>query len=154
MKQSQLLVTEGYSRLFAQWSPHVEFQQGQLRIHTSTLDLSVEMVGTGIMLEPNIFANRMRVGVSPINAGVLLSYPAYGAGNWRDQSAITPSEALSNLIGEHRTLLLYQLVEPITTSDLAKVLYLTPGAVSQQLGQLYAAGLVDKHRRASASITV
>ena len=146
MRQSQLLTTEGHARLFSQWSPQVEFHQGQVRIHTNSLDLTVEMGGNGMMLEPNIFASRMRVGVSHISAGVTLSYPARGAGNWYAETAITPSEALSNLIGDHRAKLLYYLAEPITTTELATALYLTPGAVSQQLGQLHEIGLVDKHR--------
>ena len=144
--RSRLMATQGHTEMFTQLSPNIDVEHNRLSIHTTSFDVTVELAGDGIILEPNIFASRMRLGMSQINPGILLSYPAPGAGNWRSQATATPSEALSMIVGENRAQLLYRLIEPITTSQLAADLHLTPGAVSQQLGQLYEAGLAEKQR--------
>jgi DNA-binding transcriptional ArsR family regulator len=51
------------------------------------------------------------------------------------------------LIGGTRADILRILEVPMTTSEIATRLHLTPAAVSQQLGLLRRAGVVDAHRQ-------
>ena len=54
---------------------------------------------------------------------------------------------MDELIGGTRADLLRVLEVPMTTSELARRLHLTPAAVSQQLGLLRRAGVVDARRQ-------
>lgn len=147
MQQSQVMATQGYDAMFAQMSPDVHYENAQLTVQTSSVDFTVNVAGGGLLLEPNIFASRMRIGVSASNPFVSLSYPARGSGNWRSQTAHSkPSEALAMMLGHHRAMLLLRLVDPCTTQTLAAEFNLTASAVSQQLSQLHEADLVKKQR--------
>ena len=54
---------------------------------------------------------------------------------------------MDDLIGGTRADILRVLSVPMTTSELARRLHLTPAAVSQQLGVLRRAGVVDARRQ-------
>jgi len=146
MQQSQILATQGHTAMFAHLSPDINVSDHLLMVQTSSIDLAVELSGGGLILEPNIFASRLRLGMSGLNPCVVLSYPARGSGNWRSKPATHTPEALSLMLGQNRAMLLIRLVEPATTQGLATELNLTPGAVSQQLSQLHEADLVKKQR--------
>jgi DNA-binding transcriptional ArsR family regulator len=49
-------------------------------------------------------------------------------------------------VGETRAAILRALEIPMTTTEMASRLGVTPGAVSQQLAMLRRAGVVDAHR--------
>jgi DNA-binding transcriptional ArsR family regulator len=53
---------------------------------------------------------------------------------------------LDELVGETRAAILRALDIPMTTTEMASRLGVTPGAVSQQLSVLRRAGVVDAHR--------
>jgi DNA-binding MarR family transcriptional regulator len=79
----------------------------------------------------------------------MLIYPARGVGLWQHGSASPPDEALQLTLGASRARLLQSLAEPAHTNDLAHRLCLTAGAVSQQLGRLSRAGLIESYRSGS-----
>jgi DNA-binding transcriptional ArsR family regulator len=54
---------------------------------------------------------------------------------------------MDELIGGTRADLLRVLEVPMTTGELARRLHLTPAAISQQLGLLRRAGVVDARRQ-------
>jgi DNA-binding transcriptional ArsR family regulator len=54
---------------------------------------------------------------------------------------------MDELIGGTRADLLRALEVPMTTTEIAERLHLTPAAVSQQLGLLRRAGVVDARRQ-------
>ncbi|WP_055697780.1 ArsR/SmtB family transcription factor [Streptomyces silaceus] len=101
--------------------------------------------GGGITLAPSAFAARCvllpgRDGVPPC-----LVYPARAVGTlWecRDGSG----DGLARLLGRSRARLLSGTSTPSTTTGLALLTGLTPGAVSQHLAVLRGAGLVTGHR--------
>ena len=59
------------------------------------------------------------------------------------------NESLALVVGASRARLLQTLIEPIHTNELAQRLSLTAGAVSQQLGKLAQAGLIESYRSGS-----
>jgi DNA-binding transcriptional ArsR family regulator len=84
------------------------------------------------------------VAMRPIAAGTL-RYPARGIASLWEPDAVT-SDALAALLGRTRAAMLALLAAPATTGDIAERLDVTPGAVSQHLGVLRAAGLVASRR--------
>lgn len=76
----------------------------------------------------------------------MIIYGARGSGNWYNETMPDPEEQLRVALGDAPARLLVALSEPDHTSNLARRLYLTAGAVSQQLKRLNQAGLVESHR--------
>ena len=73
-------------------------------------------------------------------------YPARGVGMLWDQDALAPPDALAKLLGRNRAAVLLALDSPRSTSELAGLLGVTGGGVSQQLSVLTQAGLVTRQR--------
>ena len=77
-----------------------------------------------------------------------LSYSPRGIAELWDAPEDAPGDrAMDDLIGGTRADILRVLSVPMTTSELARRLHLTPAAVSQQLGVLRRAGVVDARRQ-------
>jgi DNA-binding transcriptional ArsR family regulator len=75
-----------------------------------------------------------------------LRYPARGVGTlWTAGTCHAPGSAI-RLLGRHRAELLEALRSPATTTDLARVLGITPSAVSQHLTILRDSGLITGDR--------
>lgn len=77
----------------------------------------------------------------------VLNYPAHGRGTLSELPPPVSDRALTRLLGPARARLLTLLAEPATTTELARRLEITPGAVSQHLSVLYDAGLLHRARR-------
>jgi hypothetical protein len=75
----------------------------------------------------------------------MIVYTARGASLWNYDTP-EPSEALELTLGAGKSRLILALDVPLSSGELARKLSLTAGAVSQQLGKLHQAGLVDAHR--------
>jgi DNA-binding transcriptional ArsR family regulator len=75
-----------------------------------------------------------------------LLYPARGVATLWDTGADRTPEALASVIGRTRAGLLAELDAPRSTTDVARLLGITPGGASQHLGALRAAGLVASQR--------
>ncbi|NUT36337.1 MAG: winged helix-turn-helix transcriptional regulator, partial [Hamadaea sp.] len=105
----------------------------------------VSLRGHGLVLCPSVFCwPGVTVGKRPVAAGSL-RYPARGvAALW--ESPEPASDALVALVGRTRAMMLTELAQPATTTDLATRLAVTSGAISQHLGVLRAAGLVTTSR--------
>lgn len=150
MLQSQILATRGFADVFPNVSPKLYLKDNLLYCDDPgpRPGHNIDLKGGSLIIQPNIFAkgSNLSIGQTILNNNVTLTYLARGAGNWHSHSTSLAPEALSNLLGYHRTRLLTHLIEPITTSGLAANLNLTAGAVSQQLSQLYSADLVQKQR--------
>ena len=63
-----------------------------------------------------------------------------------DTDALAPPDALAKLLGRNRAAVLLALDSPRSTSELAGLLDVTTGGVSQQLSILAQAGLVARQR--------
>jgi DNA-binding transcriptional ArsR family regulator len=73
-------------------------------------------------------------------------YPARGVGTLWTADTRPARGGTIRLLGRHRAELLEALRSPATTTDLARVLDVTPSAVSQHLGILRESGLVTGER--------
>ena len=77
-----------------------------------------------------------------------LSYSPRGIAEiWDEPEDVRGDGAMDDLVGGTRADIMRVLNVPMTTSELAQRLHLTPAAVSQQLGVLRRSGVVDARRQ-------
>lgn len=78
----------------------------------------------------------------------MVIYGAHGTGLWYGSPVLpNPEKELIMALGEGRARVLLSLIDPAPTSELARNLHMTSGALSQQLKRLRGAGLVTTQRR-------
>lgn len=143
--RARRLTEGGPAALFADLHPMVRWRDDRLDVST-IFDASVSLAGRGLVLVPSAFYWQ---GVGPIIDPPwqpTLIYPARGVELLWQPGEAGP-QALPRVIGRSRADLLAALNAPRTTTDLAKQLGLSPGAVSQHLTALRSAGLLTTHRR-------
>jgi DNA-binding transcriptional ArsR family regulator len=142
------LTGAGTRALFEDLDPSISWQaEDVLRIDKRECDLkAMQLDGRGLLLMPSAFSwpKVVLVNAQPWQPTVI--YPARGVGMLWEPERPAPPDALSRLLGSSRAAILAALEHPRSTTELARILELTPGGVSQHLGVLYAAGLVCRHR--------
>ncbi|MEU1729012.1 DUF5937 family protein [Nonomuraea sp. NPDC005692] len=144
-RQARRLAAGGVAGMLAHLHTQVAWSGGELVVSRCAGDDTVELEGRGLVLTPSVFTwPDVLVDRSPLEAGWLV-YPAGGAGRLWDDTPSAP-EGLTAVLGRTRAALLEALSEPLSTGDLASRLAVTPGAVSQHLTALRAAGLVTTRR--------
>jgi hypothetical protein len=148
--RATLLAEGGIQRLFADLHGEVTWSDGELVIHRSRPPHDSEPIklgGHGLVLCASAFCwPRVTTATRPTGEGTL-RYPARGVATIWEQPQ-PASDAIAALIGRNRAALLTALTQPMTTADLATRLGVTPGAISQHLNVLRAAGLVTTNRDA------
>jgi Family of unknown function (DUF5937)/Crp-like helix-turn-helix domain len=147
LHRSRRLTEAGPAGLFDDLHPNVRFQEARLEVQASCSADDVPLAGRGLLLVPSAFSwQNPRLIIDPPWQPTLL-YPARGVALlWEPGSART-SEALAGLLGRTRATLLEALDAPVSTTDLAHRLALSPGGVSQALTSLRNAGLISGARR-------
>ncbi|MEV5568429.1 ArsR family transcriptional regulator [Spirillospora sp. NPDC052269] len=105
----------------------------------------VDVAGRGLALVPCLFL-RGALTLIDEHGSPLIVYPARGRGAIWDQTSPKGPAALIGLVGERRAKLLVMLAAPASTTDLARRLGVTPGAVSHHLSALHASGLLNRTR--------
>ncbi|MFJ8476357.1 ArsR/SmtB family transcription factor [Kitasatospora sp. NPDC094011] len=152
--RGRMLTERGTQGLFADLDARVSWQDGFLRVTdnspgTRELGRTEAVEGRGMVLSPTLFALGALTGISPHDEP-LISYPARGKATMAEGVGTTrhvrAPAALSELIGAPRARLLGLLEQPATTTMLAHLLGVTPGAVSRHLSALTAAGLLVRTR--------
>ena len=145
--RSRRLTEGGPAGLFEDLHPNVRFGEARLEVHASCSANDVALSGRGLLLVPSAFAwQNPRLIIDPPWQPTMI-YPARGVALlWEPGSART-SEALAGVLGQTRATLLEALDAPVSTTDLAHRLELSPGGVSQALTSLREAGLVAGARR-------
>jgi Family of unknown function (DUF5937)/Helix-turn-helix domain len=139
------LADGGARLLFADLHPEARFEEDELRIDkswqaTRTLD------GRGLLLVPSAFTWPVISAITEPPWQPTLIYPARGVGLlWEPGETATP-QALRALLGRRRAAVLAALDAPRPTAEVAQRLGLSSPSVSQHLGVLKAAGLVDASR--------
>ncbi len=144
--RARVLADGGAQALFADLHREVAWAEGELVVYPRRPEpLVVHLTGHGLVLCPSVFAwPRVTANIRPVTAGTL-RYPARGLATLWETGEASP-DAMAALLGRTRASLLAALAEPTTTSELARRVKLTAGAVSQHLGVLRAAGLVVTRR--------
>lgn len=145
------MALQGLDSMFTKLNPYVQYLTGQLLLNKTSFsrgvktDISLE--GRGLQLVPMMFlcGDKVSWQIVPEYQPMII-YGARGAGLWYAPPEQDPEEALTVALGEGKAKLLQVLKTPANTTELAHKLRVTAGAVSQQLGRLNQAGLVESHR--------
>ena len=145
--RSRQLADGGTRELFADLDPSITWEDdGVLRIDKRCGNPVVQLDERGLLLLPSAFAWPKVVLVTAPPWQPTLAYPARGVGMLWEPERPAPPEALSRLLGSGRASVLSALDRPRSTTDLARVLEISPGGASQHLSVLHSAGLVSRHR--------
>jgi DNA-binding transcriptional ArsR family regulator len=146
LRRAGALAAEGAAGVFGDLHEAVSWRAGTLTVDRRW-SFRGEPAGRGMLLVPSAFVwPNVSVMVPPYQP--MLSYPPRGVATlWESGRPAEPrADALAALIGRRRAELLAALARPASTTDLARRLGVTAGAVSQHLGVLRACGLVTGHR--------
>ncbi|MFI6644696.1 helix-turn-helix domain-containing protein [Streptomyces sp. NPDC050504] len=144
--RARSLATGGARRLFDELHPNLRWDRGALHIEQMIGRHRVAADGRGLPLVPSLFAYKPVPPLSP-DVPPVLTYPSRGVATlWQAAPEPVPRGALTALLGGPRARLLGLLDEPLPTVELARLLAVTPSAVSQHLRVLYGAGLVTRVR--------
>ena len=146
--RSRQIADGGTRELFADLDPSVWWEDGVLRIAAceDSEDLELNLDERGLLLVPSAFAWPKVMVVTAAPWQPTLIYPARGVGMLWSPEHTTPPEALARLLGRSRAALLLALDSPRSTTELAGVLGVSHGGVSQHLSILHDAGLVSRRR--------
>jgi DNA-binding transcriptional ArsR family regulator len=146
MYRARALALGGAASLFADLHPSITWADGVVMIDKAR-DADVRPDGHGLVLIPLVFD---WPGVATLwgrGWQATLSYSPRGIGDLWEPSTPARAGAMDELIGGTRADILRVLDVPMTTTELATRLHVTPAAVSQQLGLLRRAGVVEAHRQ-------
>jgi DNA-binding transcriptional ArsR family regulator len=133
----------GVQQLFRTLHPLVALRGDELHV-TKYWDGTVGLGERGLLLVPCVFA-WPDVIVRTADPQPALTYSPRGLGRlWSEQTKLT--DALAGLIGRSRAAVLAQLDLPMTTTQLACLLDLTPPTLSVHLRTLAASGVVTARR--------
>ncbi|MGW5618715.1 ArsR family transcriptional regulator [Streptomyces sp. NPDC003877] len=132
-------------RLFADLHRNVRWDGGVLRVDRMRGHHHVDASGRGLRLVPSVFAHQPAPPVSA-DEPPMLAYPSRGTATLWEPRPEPNAPALVSLLGAPRSTLLRLLAEPLPTVELARLLGVTPSAVSQHLRVLHATGLVTRAR--------
>lgn len=144
--RARSLATGGARRLFDELHPNLRWDRGALHIEQMIGRHRVAGDGRGLPLVPSLFAYKPVPPLSP-EVPPVLTYPSRGVATlWEPAPKTAPPAALTALLGGPRARLLALLAEPLPTVALARLLAVTPSAVSQHLRVLHSAGLLTRTR--------
>jgi DNA-binding transcriptional ArsR family regulator len=132
-----------------------------IRWHDPTLEVDVpfkghvsNLRGRGLLLVPSAFAWPGPAVITEEHWQPTLIYPARAVATLWDTGGESTPAALANVIGRTRAALLAELEAPRSTTDVARLLNLTPGGASQHLTALRAAGLAAARREGRSVLYV
>ena len=145
--RSRQIADGGTRSLFADLHPSVRWSDGELTVECGdTEETALELDERGLLLVPSVFVWPKVTFVTAPPWQPTLIYPARGVGMlWSDEQVRAPG-ALAKLVGQTRAALLTALDSPRSTTELAVLLDMTSGGVSQHLTILREAGLVRGNR--------
>jgi Family of unknown function (DUF5937)/Bacterial regulatory protein, arsR family len=146
MYRARQIADGGTRRLFSDLDESISWDGEVLRIDHSCAHNTLELDERGLLLMPSVFVGPKVLVVTAPHWQPTLIYQARGAGMlWEPRQSAAP-DALAKLLGRNRAALLVALESPYSTSQLAGMLGVSSGGVSQQLSVLADAGLVRRRR--------
>ncbi|MDR3035368.1 MAG: ArsR family transcriptional regulator [Kitasatospora sp.] len=146
--RARVLAERGAAGLFADLDHRLHWADGVLTIDRDWGhgDLDVPVDRRGLALLPTCFARGALSAIGP-DLTPSITYLSRGQGNLAGPPDPPPApHALEQLLGAPKARLLTLLHEPTATTELARRLGVTPGAVSQHLAVLHATRLVTRAR--------
>src|SRR3954470_12516435 len=153
--RARRLTEGGAAALFADLHPTIEWHEDEATLHVELpYHGHVVLGGQGLLLVPSAFSWLGPATLTEAPWQPTLLYPARGVATLWDTGSERTPEALANVIGRTRAALLAELDAPRSTTDVARLLDITPGGASQHLGALRSAGLVAGRREGRAVLYV
>ncbi|MFD0277416.1 DUF5937 family protein [Kitasatospora sp. NPDC127111] len=146
LHRARLLARGGAQELLNDLSSQVSWEEEKLRIGHWYARGGRRLGGRGLLLVPSVFVWPRVFSVTGPGWQPTLRYPPRGIATLWERREREPSRALAAVLGRTRALLLTELDTPASTGELARRTGITAGGVSQHLGALRAAGLLDAHR--------
>lgn len=143
--RSQRLTRGGPAALFADLHPNVRLKGGRLEVDM-LFDETVALEGRGLLLMPSVFTWLGPLAVTDPAWQPTVVYPARGLATLWQEGRAAPSGGLARVLGSTRATLLAELDAPRTTTELARRVGISAGAVSQHLSALHDARLVSRER--------
>lgn len=145
--RARRLTDGGPEALLADLHDTVRLQGQTLEIDGACEIETLTLHGQGILLVPSAFQWQRPATIASEPWQPTVFYPARGVGLlWEPHDGPAP-EALSGVLGATRAKLLTTLDAPRSTTQLAQMLELSPGGISQHLSALREAGLVSATRQ-------
>jgi DNA-binding transcriptional ArsR family regulator len=143
--RARRLALEGPEGLFQDLHQVVSWRDGNLLLNKS-FDAEVRPGGRGLVFVPTAFCwPELSVIIDEPWQPTIL-YPPRGIANLWEAGETSAESSLDVLLGRTRAALVRSLEVPMTTSELAQRMDVTPGAISQQLGHLRRAGVIEAQR--------
>ena len=150
--RARRLAERGPEALFGDLHPDVGWSGRHLEVGLK-YEGEIELDGSGLLLMPSAFAWRRPWAITLPPWQPTVAYPARGVATlWQDEPPAPGG--LAGVVGRTRASMLVALEAPVSTTELARRLGLTPGGVSQHLTALRAAGLVTSRREGRAVLYV
>jgi DNA-binding transcriptional ArsR family regulator len=146
LHRARQLALEGPEALFANLHPEASWRDGVLTLDKHKWDEDIKPLGRGLLLIPLVFACPRLTVMWDEPWQPTIGYPPRGLATLWEGERVEAGTALLELVGDSKAAILRALEIPMTTSELAARLGVTPGAISQQLAQLRRAGIVEAHR--------
>jgi DNA-binding transcriptional ArsR family regulator len=135
----------GARQLFSDLHPELTFEGDVIRVNKK-FHSGVTLDGRGLLLVPSAFIWPMLAWITAPPWQPTAIYPARGVGMLWDPSSPTAPDGLAELMGARRASVLASLDAPLSTTEIARRLDLSPASVSQHLAVLRDAGLVQATR--------
>ncbi|WP_329089101.1 ArsR/SmtB family transcription factor [Streptosporangium sp. NBC_01469] len=144
--RARRLARDGAASMMTELDQRARWGGGELRVFAGqTLEYDVAVAGRGLWLIPALFVPQTISPVGPEEPPTVI-YRARGIGTLWERGESRAPEALAELIGRSRANLLAILDGPMSTTELAGRLGVTPSAVSQHLKVLLRSGLLTRSR--------
>jgi DNA-binding transcriptional ArsR family regulator len=146
LHRARQITDGGTERLFADLDPGVTWAEGVLSMECGDDETILHLDERGLLLVPSAFVWPKVSFVTAPPWQPTLIYPARGVGMLWEPERPATTDALARLIGHNRAAILTALDRPRSTTELARVLDISGGGVSQHLTVLRDAGLVSGRR--------
>ncbi|MFK0191766.1 DUF5937 family protein [Kitasatospora sp. NPDC090308] len=136
----------GWAAALAGLHENVRWRDGGIDVPPFDAATTYSLRGAGLLLVPSVFVWPGVAAHHDEPWPCTLIYPARGISALWEPGAAVPPDALAALLGRSRARVLAALDTPASTTQLARSLHQSPGAVADHLAVLRAAGLLSRAR--------
>ena len=150
--RAKQLTEGGPAALFEDLHPAIRWSGSTLDVDVPFKGHVADLRGRGLLLVPSAFSTPAVITEEPWQPTLI--YPARAVATLWDTGGESTPAALAGVIGRTRAALLTELEAPRSTTDVARLLNLTPGGASQHLTALRAAGLAAARREGRSVLYV
>ncbi|MGN9844884.1 ArsR/SmtB family transcription factor [Nonomuraea sp. H19] len=145
--RARSMLSGGVDRLFTEMGPLVRWTPPVLQTDY-IVDKDLVLGGRGLRLVPSYFCQRAPVTLADPELPPVLIYPIEQRHRWRQAAA--RRGGLGALMGTNRSAVLHALDRSATTTQLARMLRISPAAASRHTTVLREAGLIETRRDGTA----